>query len=123
MNEFFDIKNDMAEVLPNVDMIGVLAQFVRLQGQELSARFKFRCGWATSKSSEVDRLDPGFRRARCLHEALRPLFAWSRMNGSFIRIKAWAGTLDKFLRPVALNGIGVSKASIMGERKFRRTST
>ena len=32
-----------------------------------------------------------------------------------------AGTLLTFRRPTVLAGIGVSKASIMGGRKFRRT--
>ena len=41
-------------------------------------------------------------------------------KGSFIRVKAWAGTLETVRRATEEKGLGMSKASIMGGRKFRR---
>ena len=49
--------------------------------------------------------------------------ACPRTNGSFKRMSAWAGTLETVRRPIVENGDGVSKASIIGERKFRRMET
>ena len=48
-------------------------------------------------------------------------FACCNTNGSFIKINACAGTLETLRRPIDVNGIGVSNASIIGERKLRRT--
>ena len=42
-------------------------------------------------------------------------------NGSFIRINAWAGTFDTSRRPAVTSGGGMSKATSIGVRKFRRT--
>ena len=49
-------------------------------------------------------------------------FACSTMNGSFIMISACAGTFETLRRPIEVKGIGESNASIIGERKFRRTA-
>ena len=44
---------------------------------------------------------------------------WPITNGSFIRAKDWAGTLETDLFPFVPKGAGWSKANIKGERKFR----
>jgi len=41
-------------------------------------------------------------------------------KGSFIKVKAWAGTLETVRLATAEKGLGMSKASIMGGRKLRR---
>ena len=47
-------------------------------------------------------------------------FASAMTKGSFINVRAWAGTLETVRRATAEKGLGMSKASIMGGRKFLR---
>ena len=49
-------------------------------------------------------------------------FVCSATNGSFIRINAWAGTLETLRRPIVLKGTGESNVNMNGDRKFRRTA-
>ena len=47
--------------------------------------------------------------------------AWPTTMGSFMSVRAWAGTFDTLRRPMVENGTGMSKARNIGLRKLRRT--
>ena len=49
-------------------------------------------------------------------------FASATTKGSLSIASAWAGTLEVVRRPRVVNGIGKSYASIIVERKLRRTA-
>ncbi len=60
--------------------------------------------------------------ARATQERVNEL--WQIVNTENLNeISDWAGTLETLRRPMVLKGLGMSKASIMGERKLRRIST
>ena len=125
-DELLGVQQDVGEVGPRILVVRPVptAPPRRLLAQEPDREVDLGRFRGTGVRADASRRSAPPASGRAIVQlALRPAAAPARStNGSLSSVRAWAGTFERWRRPIVVAGTGASNAVSIGGRKLRRTA-